>query len=147
MSALPHSYDLIAAVLAEVQAMRAELAQLRQELRALRRRDTSAADAELVQALFAVLKGKRFAAWEVADYATDRSLQYERLRAAVEASIGSADSRRIGKALKRLQGMSLSGLVIEREGENREGALWPRAGVRELTPSHSHLQGEANRAP
>ena len=129
MSALPSDAALLAALLEGQEQIRAELRAIRaalerEELRALRRRDTSAADAELVQALFAVLKGKRFAAWEVADYAGDTSLEYVRLRAAVEASIGSADSRRIGKALKRLQAMSLGGLVIEREGENREGALW-----------------------
>lgn len=53
------------------------------------------------------------------------------LRAAIVAAVGSLNPRRIGKALRAFEGRDIEGLTVRRVGEDRDGAIWMIAGVRE----------------
>lgn len=118
--------ELLEQVLDELRALRADLAAVRSQ----HGRAVSAADQALVRAIYAVLPMKSFSAWELGDYANDLTLKgAAELRAAVLAAVGSVSNQRIGKRLKRLEGVDVDGLSVIRHAVTRDGATWL---VREL---------------
>jgi len=46
------------------------------------------------------------------------------LRAAALTAFGSLQARRIGKALRALEGRDVAGRMVSRHGEDRSGAIW-----------------------
>jgi hypothetical protein len=121
----PVTLDQVLATLQRIEAKVDALAERQHQPRA----QYSAEDAQLVRALFAIGNGVRFSAWEVIDHA--RFPGAEALRAAILEAIGSENTVKLGKALKRLEGLVLDGLRVVRQGQDRDGALWSIARVRE----------------
>lgn len=118
---LPAAEPTLAEVLAELRAFREEWREVQSGSALPVSRPE---DAELVRAIFGVMQGERFATWELVDYATDKALQHDRLRAALEGAVGSLVAIRIGKALQRIIGEEFDGLVLVRVGEDRGAAAW-----------------------
>ncbi len=63
------------------------------------------------------------ATWQLRDLAADRPDVYEALLRAAGAS-GPSPDRKAGKLLARAAGVPVRGLLVERSGERRSGALW-----------------------
>jgi len=53
------------------------------------------------------------------------------LRDAIASAVGALNARKVGKALRRLEGQELAGLLVVRVGADREGAIWNIARVQE----------------
>src|SRR5690606_23362179 len=111
-------------VLREVRAEQRAIRALLEARQPIDRAKDSAADVELVHAIHGVMSTERFAAWQIIDLALDGGLQYQRLRAAIEAALSDPTSQCLGITLRRLDGRELNGLMVVREGEERGAALW-----------------------
>jgi len=107
---------------------------VRDELRALRLAgghiknvERDAADAELLRAIVATeRRDSDFTAAEAVEHALLPEPEFEPLRAAIIAAVGSLDARRLGKCLRRIEnaGRSISGLAVHRLRADRNGAVW-----------------------
>ena len=118
----------------------AVLIEIRDELRALRRdfdalpraliaaqreRGTASADDSaryLLRAISDFVGVRVFSAGELARHAT--LPQSTDLNAAIVRACGVVNARRIGKALARVEGQSIDGLVISRVGADAAGVVW-----------------------
>jgi hypothetical protein len=102
-------------LLAELRAIRTLL-----ERQRFRRVMVSDSARELLQALAGIAPGLMFTSGEIVGHAAiDASL-----RALLEACCQPVSTRRVGRFLKRIEGLDLDGYRIERIGDAREGALW-----------------------
>lgn len=107
-------------ILAELQELRAAVA-----ARPGRKPTCSAEDLALVQAIHLAVGSRAFVASEIIDYMlAPRMKGAAEICAALRAAIAEPDSRRLGKLLKRLDGLDLDGFRVVRVGEDREGAVW-----------------------
>lgn len=113
--------ELLLVVLAEVRALRREVAEQRaeREPRALRAEDQSAL-LLLLPALRDAFGPAKFGAWEMLDRAAALTAEGANLRAA----LGGRNAHALGKLLARGAGVSVGGLRILRDGRGPDGALW-----------------------
>jgi hypothetical protein len=108
---------------AEIAVLREEVATLRRIVEARRRPRVTVEDSALVLAIAAHARGATFTAGELVQHAA--LMDAEGLRGAIVDAIGSLHARKLGKRLRRLDGVDVGGgLQIVRIGEDRAGALW-----------------------
>ncbi len=114
-------FDLV--LLAEIRAVRDEVAALRRELEALRlARVTRAADSDvvLVPAISSAIGHRVFSSAELWRHAAmvDNSLRE------TFTALGIKNPQQLGKRLQALQGRVIDGLVVARGRDDNAGAQW-----------------------
>ncbi len=107
----------LAAVLAEIRALTAKVDTLLERTGELAQRDRERL-APLLPAVFTLLGDK---VWTVA-ILVHLAAADDALAAALAPFLGGL--RGLGKLLRRAQGISIGGYVVERVGDDRGGALW-----------------------
>ena len=122
------------------EALRAVLAEMRDEIRALRLaveqrtaprplREPDAALIDLLRVAFATFGANDFTCAEaVARSSPD-------LHAAIVAAVGDANPQRLGKLLQSIKDQSVCGHIVRRAGKDRGVALWMVKGVEGITPA------------
>jgi hypothetical protein len=100
-------------------AMRAVLGELAAMRPAKHAHASAAADTTLVASIVAVAGERVFTAGELIEHAAVDAELCEAL-----AAVGARNAKRLGKALRRMDGVDLGGWRIERVGQDRTGALW-----------------------
>jgi hypothetical protein len=117
------THELLAAVLAEVHAMRCELAERRAPERVPRLHAGVAAP--MLREISDAVGGTVWSGRELIDYAMDKDRQ---LLAAIEVACGPRDAgivRRLGRLLAQVEGRPVDGYMVERMAEtSRDGASW-----------------------
>ncbi len=108
--------DLLAAILAELRAIHATLAAARPVV------PGGDSVPDLLHAIAAFVGVRAFSAGELARHAM--LPQSVDLSAAIVTACGVVNARRIGKALARVEGQSIDGLVIRRVGADAAGVVW-----------------------
>jgi len=106
------------------------LIEIRDELRGLRadlaRRgadpQADAATADLLRLITDAAGTSRFSAWELVEHS--RLPIRAGLRGAMAAAGAAENCRRVGKLLKRIEGVEVDGRCVVRVGADREGAIW-----------------------
>jgi hypothetical protein len=93
--------DAQRAVLAEIRGLRHDLAKPQHRAAPL-----DAADAELLQEIFALVGSTQFAAFELAE------------------ALGGVNAQALGQRLAYLQGRTLGGLQVRKDGRAEYGTLW-----------------------
>jgi hypothetical protein len=74
----------------------------------------------LLAAIFEAVEGRAFTVSELLVHARiDLGL-----RAAIVAAVGSLNGRALGRALRRIEGIEICGVVIERVGADSSGVIW-----------------------
>ena len=124
----------VAGVLAEVRELRRELRELRHEQTAIatllvtqriRAARISAADGDLVEAMWDLMGQTSFASREVIATGDVDLPTRAALRAALRLSLGPRPTaQRLGKLLDRIADVPVRGLVITSPGGDRLGAIW-----------------------
>ncbi|MBS0245498.1 MAG: hypothetical protein JSR61_02680 [Proteobacteria bacterium] len=114
--------DLLRAILAELRTLNARLAPA----------PPAEADAALLRAVVSAAGRRAFSSREVFELGASRA----DLAAAFETS-GVDDARKLGKALQRLAGQRIGGVLVSRVGQDGAGSVWrvDRMGVVGVTPA------------
>ena len=123
MSALPRA-DLLLQLIDEVRGLRAEVRAALEEWKAKGSNATSGRNAATEEALLRA----------IAKYAPDRAFsnaelvvhagKVPELRAAIVAAVGALNARKLGRALRRVEGVNLGGLAVGRIGDDGAGLVW-----------------------
>lgn len=120
-----HPELTLAAVLAELRVLASEVRGLREALGARPRRIRGADPDKLAHLLVAIAEswgaGREFAVAELQEFAA--ALATRRALCDALAAVGS-DPRRVGLFLRRVAGVPANGLILERIGGDRAGAVW-----------------------
>lgn len=109
--------DVLAAILRELVGLRADLAAARPAAP-----HDDAAGADLLRAIVAAVADRLFSAGDLLIHA--RLPAAAPLHAAIIAAIGTANARRLGKALARCEGADLDGLRVVRVDSDSTGIIW-----------------------
>lgn len=123
MTTDPALLALLEQIAADVRALR-EAAEHGREIRP--QADTSA---DLLRVIRAAVGDCVFTCADLVEHAALPTAA--ELQAAMIAAVGSTNARRIGKLLRKVEGIGAGGLTVRRVGEDRGGAIWMVAGVRE----------------
>jgi hypothetical protein len=106
--------ELLTALLDEMRAVRRLLEEAR------RPEPGEARYAELVRAIAATARERVFSSAELIQHAEVAT----ELRAAIVSAIGSLNARKLGRALRRVEGTDIAGLVVARVGADSGGVSW-----------------------
>jgi hypothetical protein len=104
------------------------LREIRDELRLLRsdlagrRPQVDQLTSALVRCITDAAGTRPFSAWELVEHS--RLPLRAGLRAAMAAAGAAENCRRVGKLLKRVEGLEVDGRCVVRVGADREGAIW-----------------------
>lgn len=118
------SDPLLPLILAELQALRREVA----ELRAERERAPATGAEPLVRVIADFVGARAFTAKELVEHSELPAAA--ELRAAIVAGIGSANPRKLGKLLRAIEGRAFCGLSVRGVGSDRDGRIWCIASLR-----------------
>jgi hypothetical protein len=122
----PSDADLLALVLAGQSEILAEVRALRAELAVRGARPAPESVAELVRCLSQLPAGTAFSVAELLEHAQ----VVPATRAAIIAAVGAPNGRKLGKLLRRIEGLDFDGACIVRSGSTREGVSWRLEGLR-----------------
>jgi hypothetical protein len=104
--------ELLRDILTEIRALRADLAG--------RSPRPDAGAAKLVLCISRAVGARVFSVTELLEHAQVTP----ELRTALIAAVGAENGRKVGKLLRRIEGMAFDGCRIMRAGSDREGILW-----------------------
>ena len=109
--------ELLRELVAEVAGLRCAMERPRQL------QDDRAAVLEMLTAINSAVADRAFTARDILAHAA--LPQSWRLQTAIGAVVGAGSpARTLGRALRRIDGLALGGLSVQRIGENRDGAIW-----------------------
>ena len=109
----------------ELEVLRSISVALNRVAQALEDRDRPAGNgdaARLLAAIYARAGDRTFVAAELCEHAALPGA--EALAAAIIKAVGSLNPRKVGRALRAVEGEPLGGLVVRRIGDDRLGLVW-----------------------